>query len=231
MPLGSCTNANGQQIPCGPEDIGETYYEAMMSQDPSQLMQWYQDLLGPFTTNLGEAGWQGTDDELNTANWNAWLNSYGMYFAPMEIDMAAYNRKGREARLKEKSERLDALGQKRGIETQRGASGFSAAYQPPSETSLWADYKQNIDQLRSGTASEYQSFYGAFGQNYLNMIPALAAVTAFTEPELGNEETENTFGFESLGGGQMNFENFENCYAACVEDGNPHWECASACLD
>ena len=228
MPLGSCTNANGQQIPCGPEDIGQTYYQAMMSQDPAQMMQWYQDLLGPFTTQLGENTWLG---EGNEENWDSWLNSYGMYFAPMEFDMQAYNRIGREARLKEEAERLDFFSQTRGLESQRGTTGFTSAYETPGRSTLWSDYRRNIDELRATTGSEYQSYYGSFGQNYLNMIPALAAVGAFTEPELGNEETVNSFGFESLSGEQMEYTEFGDCYTACVDDGNPHWECATACLD
>ena len=230
MPLGSCTNANGQQIPCGPEDIGETYYEAMMSQDPSQLMQWYQDLLGPFTTQLGENSWIG-DEEGATGNWDAWLNSYGMYFAPMEFDMAAYNRIGREARLEEEGKRLDFFGQAKGLEQRRGSTGFTSSYESADRNTLWSNYRRNIDELRAGTQSDYQSFYGSFGQDYLNMIPALASVGAFSEPELGAEDEEPSFGFEGLGGEQQDYQNFNACYSACVADGNPHWECASACLD
>ena len=98
-----------------------------------------------------------------------------------------------------------------------------------------SDYRNNfqrdIEGIKQGQLSEYQRFYGSYGQDVLNMVPALASTGAFVDPELGIPEDEISFGFETQEGDDSDYQTYNACYNGCVEDGNPHWECATACLD
>ena len=221
MPLGQCFNANGTQVPCGPEDIGESYYQTIMEQDPGMITDWYESLLQPFMTQI-------EDEDID---FTQWLNSYGMYLAPMEFDMAAYNRIGREARLRQESKKLDFFGKSGALETQTGRTGFTGAGAIPAQKSMWSNFQRDIEGIKQGQLSEYQRFYGSYGQDVLNMVPALASTGAFVDPELGIPEDEISFGFETQEGDDSDYQTYNACYNGCVEDGNPHWECATACLD
>lgn len=225
-----CYDLQGNEVPCGTEDLGEQYYTAVQSGDPSAVTDWWQQHLGFFL--------QGNEDiNINDpAEFNQWLGTYGQYYAPIQFDETDYRRVQRETNLKREKLKLDFMSSTPQEQLQEGQRGFSSTGGTASvKSNMWDEYSRGLQGIESIAGNEMQDIYGSFGDQFLQMNVALAGMGAFGNPDL--EDNIEAFSYDQPDmdmpdeTDQIAFDTLEECLQSCYEATGDYSGCSQQCLD
>ena len=226
-----CLDLQGNEVPCGTEQLGEQYYSAVQSGDPSAVTDWWQQHLGFFLAG-------NEDIDINDpAQFNQWMQTYGTYFSPMQFDETDYNRVQREAGLKKEQLKMQYMEGTPQQQLQEGQRGFSSTGGTASlQSNMWDEYSRGLQGIESVAGAEVQDIYSSFGDQFLQMNVALAGMGAFGDPDLTEggsfsyqqPETDDFIPDET---DVFEFDSLEECLSSCYETTGDYSGCSQQCLD
>tara|TARA_R100000458_G_C8258077_1_gene233920 strand:+ start:118 stop:945 length:828 start_codon:yes stop_codon:yes gene_type:complete len=175
------------QIPCSTEEMGQQYFEAVQSGDPSTVIDWYQAHLAHFMSET-----EGVDIN-DPAQFNQWMGTYGQYFAPLNVDMAEHSRISRESNLQRENLALEFMEKQPSKDLEIGKRGFANVGTGRISSNMWDEYLSSHQNVSTQSEMAYQDLYGDFGSDWLMMASSIAGTDAYTTPELTDVSGEGGF--------------------------------------